>query len=288
MTIAVGFFDGVHLGHQAILKGADCALTFENHPLEFLDPARAPRLIMSWEDRAQAIRALGVQVTALDFDAGLAGWTPARFLAFLTDLAARQGRRVSEPLAVRCGANWRFGRGGAGDAAWLRRQGVDVTVVPYAEYASAPISSTRVRRALAAGAVADAAAMLGRPYVVRGRTVAGKGLGRTLGFPTVNVVPDGDPARFATPPLGVYVVELDGMRGVANYGHAPTTGDQAWPAPVWEVHLLPPADPGAFARPDAGRLVFSVRRFIRPERKFASLDALKAQIAADAREAARA
>lgn len=288
MTIAVGFFDGVHLGHQAILKGADCALTFENHPLEFLDPARAPRLIMSWEDRAQAIRALGVQVTALDFDAGLAGWTPARFLAFLTDLAAQQGRRVSEPLAVRCGANWRFGRGGAGDAAWLRRQGVDVTVVPYAEYAGAPISSTRVRRALAAGAVADAAAMLGRPYVVRGRTVAGKGLGRTLGFPTVNVVPDGDPARFATPPLGVYVVELDGMRGVANYGHAPTTGDQAWPVPVWEVHFLDPADPGACVRRDSERLAFSVRRFIRPERKFASLDELKAQIAADAQEAARA
>lgn len=288
MTVAVGFFDGVHLGHQAILKGADCALTFENHPLEFLDPARAPRLIMSWEDRARAIMALGVRVTALDFDADLAGWPPERFLAFLADFAACQGRRAPEPLAVRCGANWRFGRGGAGDAAWLRRQGVDVTVVPYAHYRGEPVSSTRVRRALAAGAVADAAAMLGRPYVVRGRTVAGKGLGRTLGFPTVNLVPDGDPARFVAPPLGVYAVELDGVRGVANYGCAPTLGERAWPVPVWEVHFLDPADPGARVRRDSERLAFSVRRFIRPERKFASLDELKAQIAADAREAARA
>ena len=283
MTVAVGFFDGVHLGHQAILKGADCALTFENHPLEFLDPARAPRLIMSWEDRARAIMALGVRVTALDFDADLAGWPPERFLAFLADFATAQGRRASEPLAVRCGANWRFGRGGAGDAAWLRRQGVDVTVVPYAHYRGEPVSSTRVRRALAAGEVADAAAMLGRPYVVRGRTLAGKGLGRTLGFPTVNLVPDGDPARFVAPPLGVYAVELDGVRGVANYGCAPTLGERAWPAPVWEIHLAtPPADPVPAA------LSFTVRRFIRPERKFASLAALEAQIAADAREAARA
>lgn len=281
MTVAVGFFDGVHLGHQAILKGADCALTFENHPLEFLDPARAPRLIMSWEDRARAIMALGVRVTALDFDADLAGWPPERFLAFLADFAACQGRRASEPLVVRCGANWRFGRGGAGDAAWLRRQGVDVTVVPYAHYRGEPVSSTRVRRALAAGAVADAAAMLGRPYVVRGRTVAGKGLGRTLGFPTVNLVPDGDPARFVAPPLGVYAVELDGVRGVANYGRAPTLGERAWPAPIWEIHLAaPPADPVPAA------LSFTVRRFIRPERKFASLAALEAQIAADAAAAA--
>lgn len=280
MTVAVGFFDGVHLGHQAILKGADCALTFENHPLEFLDPARAPRLIMSWEDRAQAIRALGVRVTALDFDANLASWTPERFLAFLTDFSTLQGRRAAEPLTVRCGANWRFGKGGAGDAAWLRRQGVDVTVVPYAHYRGEPVSSTRVRRALAAGEVADAAAMLGRPYLVHGRTRVGKGLGRTLGFPTVNLVADGDPARFVTPPLGVYAVELDGVRGVANYGHAPTLGERAWPTPVWEIHLAAPP-----AAPVPEVLAFTVRRYIRPERTFASLAALEAQIASDAAEA---
>ena len=83
-------------------------------------------------------------------------------------------------------------------------------------------------------------------------------------------------------------VELDGVRGVANYGRAPTLGERAWPVPVWEVHFLDPADPGARVCRDSERLAFSVRRFIRPERKFASLDELKAQIAADVREAARA
>ena len=288
MTVAVGFFDGVHLGHQAILKGADCALTFENHPLSVLAPGRAPRLIMSRAARIRAIRALGVEVTALEFDAALADLSPARFLDFLKDFAAARGWRPDAPLTVRCGANWRFGKGGAGDAGWLRRAGVDVAVAPYAEYAGAPISSTRVRRALEAGEIDGARAMLGHPYEVEGRVVPGKGLGRALGYPTVNVVSGAASDAFVRLPLGVYAVSLGGARAVANWGRAPTAGDRAWPAPVWEVHLLPPADPGAFARPDAGRLVFSVRRFIRPERKFASLDALKAQIAADVREAARA
>lgn len=283
MTIAVGFFDGVHRGHQAILKDADLALTFENHPLSFLAPERAPRLIMTWEERAKAILALGVKVTALDFDADLANWSPERFLAFLRDFAAVQGWNGTDPLTVRCGANWRFGKGGVGDADWLRAHGIDVTVVPYAVFDGEPISSTRVRRALEAGEIADANAMLGRAHAVSGTVVSGKGLGRTLGYPTLNV----STARRADfpsvrLPRGVYAVEADGVRGVANYGLAPTMGDAAWKSPTWEVHLLGAgaANPGA-----SGEIAFALLRYLRPERTFDSVEALQGQIALDCREA---
>ena len=279
MTVAVGFFDGVHLGHQAILKGADAALTFENHPLSLLAPERAPRLIMSGAEKAQTIRDLGVFVTAIDFDADVAGWSPERFLEMLKGYAATWSEHLkipAAPLRIRCGANWRFGKGGVGDATWLRAHGVDVAVVPYAAFDGAPVSSTRIRQALEAGEIAAANAMLGRPHVVFGTHVAGKGLGRALGYPTLNVVPVATGLRL---PHGVYTVELDGCRAVANYGLAPTLGDRAWKDPVWELHMLsdcPPVSPN---------VRFSLLRFIRPERAFASLDELKAQITADCQEA---
>lgn len=289
MTIAVGFFDGVHLGHQAILKGADLALTFENHPLSLLAPERAPRLIMSWEDRAKAIRSLGVKVTALAFDADLAGYSPERFLAFLQDFAADQGWNRMDPLTVRCGANWRFGQGGVGDAAWLRAHGVDVTVVPYAEFKGEPISSTRIRRALEAGEIADAHAMMGRPYAIRGEIIPGKGLGRTLGYPTLNVRPDSPSSQ--TPPQlphGVYAVEADGVRAVANYGLAPTMGAQSWKEPIWELHVLGCTNVRVVERAhERTPFVFEVLRFLRPERTFASIEELKIQIAKDCEEAVR-
>ena len=275
--LAVGFFDGVHLGHQAILRGASAALTFENHPLSVLAPERAPRLLMSWEDRAKTIMALGVKVTALEFDRDLAARSPEEFLALMRCLAP------DRTLSVRCGANWRFGRDGAGDADWLRARGVPVTVVPYVDFQGEPVSSTRIRAALGRGEIEAANAMLGRPYAVRGAVVKGKGLGTKLGYPTINLVPASpDRAEARLPvPLGVYAVEIGGVRGVANYGVAPTTGAAAWTSPVFEVHLLgSPADVSDVS-------VVSVLRFLRPERKFASTDELKAQIALDAAEAAR-
>ena len=128
-SLAVGFFDGVHLGHQAILKGADAALTFRNHPLTILAPERAPRLIMSCEERVAAIKACGVKdVTVVDFTPELAEM-PAE--EFVDSFLKRKGFRFS---TVRCGANWRFGAGGAGDAAFLRERGFGGEVVLYAEY----------------------------------------------------------------------------------------------------------------------------------------------------------
>lgn len=279
MTVAVGFFDGVHLGHRAILAGADVALTFENHPLAFLAPERAPRLIMSWAEKAQAIRDLGVHVTAIDFDADVAGWSPERFLERLRGYATGWSERLAipaEPLRIRCGANWRFGKGGAGDAAFARAHGIETTVVPYAEHKGEPISSTRIRKALEAGELEDAAAMLGRPFVVRGTVFAGKGLGRGLGYPTLNLRLD----LGLRLPLGVYAVAAGGVRGVANFGRAPTMGERAWSEPVLEVHFLepPPAEPPPCV---------TLRRYLRPERRFASLAELQAQIARDCEEARR-
>ena len=266
-VLAVGFFDGVHLGHQAILTGADAALTFSRHPRAVLSPDRAPRLIMTLDDRLSAIRACGVsEVRVLDFTPELASTPAENFLLNFT------GWRV------RCGANWRFGAKGAGDADLLRRHGIAVEVVGYADFEGAPVSSSRIREALERGDVVGANAMLGRRFAVRGVFSRGKGEGARLGFPTLNFRLDGLELRL---PNGVYEVAVGGCRGLANYGTAPTFGARAWFAPVLEVHLLAtlPASLAALQEGDCRPVEFV--RFLRPERAFATLADLKAQIARD-------
>ena len=268
--LAVGFFDGVHLGHQAILKGADAALTFRNHPLTVLAPEKAPRLIMSVEERVAAIKVCGVKdVTVLDFTRELAEMSAEEFaVSFLK----RSGDRFP---VLRCGANWRFGRGGEGDAKFLRGMGIEVTVVPYAVYKGEKVSSSRIRRCLESGEIEDANAMMGRRYEVRGKREEGKGLGRQIGYPTVNFRLDDLSLKL---PCGVYAIELDGVKGVANYGFAPTMGDRSWKKPVLEVHLLDSHPSSLIPHPSS---LISFVRFIRPERKFDSIEDLKRQIAAD-------
>ena len=267
--LAVGFFDGVHLGHQAILGRAAAALTFSSHPLELLAPERAPRLLMGLDDRIAAIRACGVgRVVVMDFTRELAAM-PAEAFA---DALPEEGKSGG----VLCGDNWRFGAGGRGDAAFLRARGVAVEVVPYASWRGERISSTRVRAALEAGGMGDAAAMLGRPWSARGEVFAGKGLGSRIGFPTVNVRLAGLQLRLRR---GVYAVEACGRRGVANYGVAPTMGEGAWPEPVLEVHF-PGCGPAP--SPAAGEsLSVAFLRFLRPEMRFRSVDELRRRIAAD-------
>ena len=267
-SLAVGFFDGVHRGHQAILAGADRALTFRNHPLTVLAPERAPRLIMTPDDRLAAIRACGVkEVIALDFTPELAALPPEAFAAQY--LVAPTGRPH-----IRCGANWNFGNCGAGDAEWLRARGYAVTTVPYATHDGFPISSSRIRAALTAGDVPAANAMLGHPFRVHGEPQKGKGLGTKLGFPTVNLRLAGLDIDL---PRGVYEVTVAGVRGLANYGVAPTLGDRCWPTPVLEIHF-PPCD--AASVPAAPFAVDFVR-FIRRERTFDSVAELARQIARD-------
>ena len=271
--LAIGFFDGVHLGHQAILKGADAALTFRNHPLAVLAPERAPRLIMSCEERVAAIKSCGVgEVTVLDFTPELAEMPAEEFVT--RHLMSSVSRLKS---SVRCGANWRFGAGGAGGAEFLRKLGFVVEVAPYAEYKGEPISSSRIRGCLERGEIEDANAMLGRAFEVRGLKFEGKGVGHELGYPTVNLKPQTLNLKL---PLGVYEVEAEGRKAIANYGLAPTMGDEAWEKPVLEIHLLGTGAEDMRRETEDGTAVLLIR-YVRPEKKFDSIDDLKRQIAAD-------
>ena len=277
MTVAVGFFDGVHLGHRAILSGADVALTFRNHPLSVVAPERAPRLLMDFDARVAAIRACGAdEVRAFDFTPEFARLEPDEFLRIAG---------ISPGTTVRCGANWRFGRGGAGDAEYLRARGIDVVVAPYVFHGGERVSSTRIRAALERGEIEDANAMLGRPFSARGVPFSGKGEGSRLGCPTLNLRLDSLEIRL---PRGAYAAEIGGSRAVVNWGVAPTFGERAWEKPVLEAHFLglPPDGVGKSrsGNADSG-ITVEFLRFLRPERKFDSFDALKAQIARDCEEA---
>ena len=279
MNLAVGFFDGVHLGHRRILARADAALTFRNHPTTIFAPERAPRLLMTPDARlraiASALRSDG-GVRALDFTPALAGQEPAAFADWL---------RTAYPDldTLLCGPNWTFGARGAGDADFLRSRGFRVETVPFAELDGQPVSSTRIRAALAAGDLARATDLLGRPWRAAGTVASGKGLGRALGFPTLNVrLAEG----LVSPPFGVYAVDTGFGRGVANWGLAPTMGAQAWTAPVLEIHLLGTA-PDALPGP-GDAVAADLRAFLRPERTFPSRADLQAQIARDVEQARNA
>ena len=280
--IAVGFFDGVHLGHRAILKDADVAVTFSAHPRQVVAPASVPPLILSPEERFRRIREAGVDfVEVVEFDEKFASMEPVQFLEFLSSVAYI--RCSSKTFEVRCGPDWRFGKGGAGGAELLSELGVKVTVVPFAEYKGEKISSTRIRTSIESGRMEEAAEMLGCEFSVSGEIFRGKGEGASLGFPTVNIRPLSLPLmRMVMPPRGVYAVTVSGEKAIANFGVAPTFAARGWTENVWEIHFLSglprlPLDEGSKIR-------FSILKFIRPERAFSSLDELRCQIAADCKE----
>lgn len=271
-SVAVGFFDGVHVGHRLILGMADAALTFRNHPLSVLAPERVPRLLMGVEHRLRTIGRLvrTHRVLALDFTAELAAMPPE-------DFARRVFFPASNPdgLRVICGENWRFGKGGTGDAEMLKAMGLEVVVVPSAIVGDTMVSSTRIREELAAGHPENALPMLGRNYTVTGKVFTGKGVGTEMGFPTVNFDIGDSPLK-----TGVYVVKVEGTRAIANFGIAPTFGDQAWDHPILEVHFFNSRTLNYVEFVDDVTEV-SFQRYLRPERKFASVDELASQIDQD-------
>jgi riboflavin kinase/FMN adenylyltransferase len=270
-NIAVGFFDGVHCGHRAILNGADAVLTFSRHPLELIHPESAPKLIMSLAERVAAIRACGVaDVKVLDFTDEIQSMPCEEF-------AAREFGRPGE-TKIRCGGDWRFGRGGVGNADWLRAHGYGVETVDFCRYSGEKISSSRIRRALVEGYIENANSMLGRPYSLSGCVVKGKGLGSQIGFPTVNIKLSEDKVPLLR--RGVYAVVVGGAKGIANYGVAPTMGDAQWLTPILEIHFT---DEFSLANP-GDKLNIEFTRFIREERKFSSLEELRRQIHIDLSE----
>jgi riboflavin kinase/FMN adenylyltransferase len=287
--LAIGMFDGMHRGHQSVVEGAVLAaqrrnglagvLTFWPHPSRLFRPDDPTRMIFDAAARRELIARLNVDfIIEQPFTRDFASIEAEAFVPRL-----QQALPDLETIFV--GENWRFGHGRRGDVPLLirlaRACGVNVVSTDRVSYNGEPVSSTRIRELLERGEIAAAGDLLGFPYFCRGEVVPGRRLGRTLGFPTLNLdwQPDRQPAR------GVYVVRaraLDGgpdHPGVANYGVRPTiAGD---PQPVFEVHLLGecPFVPG-----DRLRVEWLAR--LRAEEKFASLDALRAQIARD-RDAAR-
>jgi riboflavin kinase/FMN adenylyltransferase len=289
LVLAIGVFDGVHLGHRAVIErarvdaanagGTAVAVTFDPHPLRVLRPEKAPRLLTSTPHKIRLIRELGLNhLLVLAFDLAFAA-TPAE--EFIRQLAA-----AARPLREICvGHQWSFGKGRAGNLALLDRLGHELGFeevgVPAVEIDGQVVSSTIIRQAVERGDLRAAARFLGRDYTVLGTVVEGLHLGHTLGFPTANLSAHNE--QF--PPNGVYVVEArrNGdapLRGVANIGVRPTLA-QASGERVLEVHLFD--FDGDLYGTD---LEISFRHFLRPEQKFPSLEALRAQIARDV-EAAR-
>jgi riboflavin kinase/FMN adenylyltransferase len=288
-VLTIGNFDGVHRGHQALLKlltdkaralGVRAVvLTFEPHPREYFSPADAPARLASLREKLLLLAACGVdRVHVCRFDARFAA-QPAS--SFIEDTLIRG-------LGVRhlfIGDDFRFGARRQGDFAMLRaageRHGFGVETMPTLEVAGERVSSSAVRAALAAGELDHAARLLGRPYSIAGRVTHGDKLGRQLGFPTANIQ-----MKHRQPALtGVYAVRVEGLAdaavaGIANVGVRPTATDAG--RARLEVHLLDWQQDcyGAHIR------VHFLNK-LRNEQKFPSLDALKAQIGRDA-ETARA
>ncbi|SRR5712691_1549544 len=280
-VVALGVFDGVHLGHREILGTAvtraregglvAVACTFEPRPMEILQPGRAPAPIATLDERLDLIAATGVETTVvLAFTRALAAVEPE---AFVKDVVLQRLR--AREIVV--GFNHTFGRGARGNAQLLEelapRLGFRVDVVPPRVVDGVPVSSSEIREALRLGDVERAGRYLGRPYAIGGTVEAGAGRGRTLGFPTANIRPD-RPLLIAT---GVYAGTVEAGEGrhgaVVNVGVRPTFGENRL---VVEAHLLDFAG-NLYDRPVS--LAFLGR--LREERKFADVETLRRQIAED-------
>jgi riboflavin kinase/FMN adenylyltransferase len=289
VAATIGNFDGVHLGHQAMLERvtaeaarrglASCVLTFEPHPREFFSPGAAPTRLSSLREKYELLAARGIsRLHVQRFTRAFAATAPE---VFVEDFLVRALRA----RWVLIGEDFRFGAKRAGDAALLRRlaarHGLAVETMPIVLHAGQRVSSSAVRSALAAGDLAGAEALLGRPYGISGRVIHGDKLGRALGFATANVQ-----LRHNRPPLtGIYAVRAHGAGerarpGVASLGVRPTV--TASGRAVLEVHLFD----------FAGELYGSHLRVeflhkIRDEEKYPDLESLRSQIARDC-DAARA
>jgi riboflavin kinase/FMN adenylyltransferase len=286
--VGIGNFDGVHLGHQRLLRtvleraraagGAAVAMTFDPHPLSILSPGGRPPLITPLPEKVRLIEEIGLDVLIIaPFTRELAAVSAESFVGQI--LAGRLRAR-----AAFVGGNFHFGRGGVGDFDLLAREGarhgIQVEKVPIVLYDSRPVSSTRIRENILKGSVDRVAGMLGREYALVGRGVPGKHRGRELGFSTANLTTENE----LIPGDGIYVTrtEVDGARRPSStyIGVRPTYGEEER---VIETHILDYEGAPLYGR--TVRLHFC--RWLREDRRFDSPAALAAQIARDVDETRR-
>jgi riboflavin kinase / FMN adenylyltransferase len=286
-AVAIGVFDGVHLGHQRVMRDlaamasergmVTAALTFDPHPLEFVAPGRAPQMLTTVEQRAEMLAECGVRILGVLPFLEIRDLDPRTFVTEILVLRLRAA-------AVAVGENFRFGRDRGGDAGLLRSMGDEigftVEIVELVDDGGegGAISSTRIRQLLASGDVEGSARLLGRPFALIGPVIHGDARGRTIGFPTANLhVPD----RMAVPADGVYAawVEWNGAKypGVVNIGVRPTFGVSQR---TIEAHLI---DFDTDLYGESLTLHFVGR--IRAEQRFDGVDALVAQIGRDREQA---
>ena len=287
LFLAIGVFDGVHRGHQAVIStsadhaaasnGTPGVVTFDPHPEKVLRPQAAPHLLSATEHKIALIRALGVEhLLIITFDKQFAATEPEDFVQKLVI--------HSKPLQEICvGHEWSFGKNRRGNLDLLKKLGAkfnfDVVGIPPVKINGAVVSSTAIREAIEKGDLAKAAEMLGREYTILGTVTRGDNLGKKIGFPTANLSAHSE--QF--PPNGVYVAEarIDGelYRGVINLGIRPTVSSGKSER-VLEIHLFD------FNRDIYGHDV-EVRflKFLRSEKKFQDLDTLVQQIRQDVEQA---
>jgi riboflavin kinase / FMN adenylyltransferase len=212
--VAIGTFDGVHVGHQAVIEGADTVLTFEPHPLEILHPAAAPKLIMPFAVKRDVIDGLGVEeLVVIPFDQRFAAIEAPQFIdhVLIEKLTAEH---------VSVGENFRFGAKAKGDPQMLaERDEFETRIVPLVEVDGETVSSSRIRALVAAGEVDAAMRCLGAPFMYEGTVVSGDQRGRELGFPTANLVPDD---RLVVPGHGVYAAFANGLPAAVSVGVRPS------------------------------------------------------------------
>lgn len=285
LHMAIGVFDGVHLGHKAVVEsavfsarrshGVSAVLTFDPHPSQLFRPEDPTRLIMPIETKAAMLHAIGVDcVICKCFDREFAGILAENFLAHLKE-------KLPTLKSIYVGENFRFGQKRAGDVATLitsgRKLGLGVFSAERIKHNGEPISSTRIRAELQEGRIQEANDLLGYNYTSSGKIVGGAKLGRKIGFPTMNLSWQPE----CLPRFGVYYVNFrESARGgwapaVANYGIKPTV-DESPDGPLLEIHALDSVELQPGDEIEAEWL-----KFIRPERKFNSVDELKAQIGKD-------
>ena len=283
-AVTIGNFDGLHLGHQAMLARLQdvaqtlalpsCVLSFEPHPREFFTPDQAPARLSSLREKAECLQRMGIdRLHVFRFDRAFSALSAEAFIEQVLG-------RTLQARYVLVGDDFRYGAKRAGDFTLLKQAGIslgfDAEFLPTVEVAGERSSSTAVRQALAAGELEHATRLLGRPYSISGRVVHGDKLGRDIGFPTANIQ-----LKHNRPPLqGIFAVELCGLNGeplpgVASLGRRPTV-KSADAVPVLEVHLFD------FKADIYGRRVrVDFLHKLRDEEKYPDLDTLVAQIRRD-------